>query len=122
MSLTVASVSDRTSVFAMPPPKPPGVFCVTTTLIRFKVATWLVAVAPELMPPPSPAPGLPLRIVTPEMVVVPLADTSNTRSSWFPSMITLPAPAPAMVTASRMSRSPVAAMSSPRPASASLKR
>ncbi len=113
--LTVTSVSDRTSKFAMPPPWEPAVFCVTTTLLRLSVATF-EPVAPLSMPPPIPGPGLPFRIVTPEIDVVPLANTSNTRSIPFASMIALVAPAPVMVTASVMSRSPVAAASSPLPA------
>src|SRR5439155_14600133 len=121
LSLTVTSVSDRISLFAIPPPGP-LVFCVTTTLLRFNVTTLLPAAPPVWMPPPDasmqvwpcgqPAaatqicvlvveqvpPGFPLRIVTPEMVVAPLANTSNTRSIPFPSMITLLAPAPVMLT------------------------
>ncbi|TMB11922.1 MAG: hypothetical protein E6J71_24755 [Deltaproteobacteria bacterium] len=117
--LTVTSVSDRLSPFAIPPPPLALVFCVTMTLLRFREAT-LLPMPPVKMPPPVAAPGLPLRIVTPEMVVVPLANTSNTRSIPFPSMMALPAPAPVMVTASVMSRSPVAAASSFRPAMVSV--
>ena len=113
--LTVTSVRDRSSVLAMPPPFLVVVFCVTTTLLRFRVATF-VPTPPVRMPPPEPVPGLPLRIVTPEIVVAPLANTSNTRSVAFPSMLTLAAAAPVMVTASVTSRSPVAAWSSSRPA------
>ncbi len=113
--LTVTSVSDTTSVFEMPPPCRAAVFCVTTTLLRLRVAVF-VPVAPVWMPPPAALPGFPLRIVTPEIDVVPLANTSNTRSIPPPSMIELAAPAPVMVTGSVMSRSPVAAASSPWPA------
>jgi len=115
LSLTVTSMSETTSMFEMPPPWISAVFCDTTTLVRLRVATF-VPMPPVRMPPPAAEPGLPLRIVTPEIDVVPLANTSNTRSSPPPSMIELVAPAPVMVTASVMSRSPVAAASSPRPA------
>src|SRR2546425_7314798 len=122
--LTVTSVSDRISLFAIPPPFPLLVFCVTTTPIRFSVTTLFARMAPVRTPPPgwntqvSPdgqpvfatqvcvmvieqvPPAFPLRIVTPEMVVVPLANTSNTRSIpfalsiGFASMITPLALAP----------------------------
>ena len=114
LSRTVTSISDRTSMFEMPPPCTAAVFCDTTTWFRLSVAT-LVPMPPLRMPPPGKAPGLPLRIVTPEIDVMPLANTSNTRSLAFPSMIVLAAPAPVMVTTSVTSRSPVAARSSPRP-------
>jgi hypothetical protein len=117
--LTVTSMSDRVSVFEIPPPCIAAMFCVTTTLFRLSVTTF-PPTPPVWMPPPGAAPGLPLRIVTPEMFVVPLANTSNTRSSPFPSMIVVVAPAPLMVTGSVMSRSPVAARSSPRPAMVSV--
>ena len=86
----------------------------TTTLLRLSVGSF-VPMPPVAMPPPEAAPGLPLRIVMPDIDVVPFANTSKTRSIPLPSMIALAAPAPVMVTASWMSRSPVAARSSPRP-------
>src|SRR3989442_13000136 len=116
--LTMTSVSDRISLFEIPPPFPPLVFCVTATLIRFSVTTLFARMAPVRTPPPGlntqvspdgqavPAPqvcvmvieqvgtpGFPLRIVTPEMVVVPLPNTANTQSLPLPSMITLLPPA-----------------------------
>src|SRR5258705_13628680 len=89
--LTMTSVSDRISLFEIPPPFPPLVFCVTATLIRFSVTTLFARMAPVRTPPPgsntqgSPGqpvfatqgcvlvieqvpPAFPLRIVTPEMV------------------------------------------------------
>jgi hypothetical protein len=114
LSLTVASMSDRLSKLAMPPPWIAAVFCLTTTLVRLRVAT-SVPRPPFAMPPPATPSGLPLRMVMPDIDVVPLANTSNTRSIPLPSMIVLATPAPVMMTGSLMSRSPVAARSSPRP-------
>ena len=118
--LTVESVSDTLSKFMMPAPCTPAVFWLTTTLVRLSVATF-EPMPPVAMPPPAAAPGFPLRIVMPDIDVVPFAKTSNTRSIPPPSMIDVVAPAPVMMTASVMSRSPVAARSSPRPAIVSVK-
>src|SRR2546426_6490178 len=51
--LTVTSVSDRLSLFTIPPPGP-LVFCVTTTLLSFSVTKLLVPARPPVwMPPPD---------------------------------------------------------------------
>jgi hypothetical protein len=118
--LTVQSTSDRMSKFAMPPPCTVAVFWVTTTLLRLSVAVF-APMPPFAMPPPAALPEFPLRIVSPEMDVVPFAKTSKIRSSPPASTIVVPAPAPVMLTASVMSRSPVEARSSPRPARVNVK-
>jgi len=71
---------------------------------------------PTWSPPPLWTPPLllpPLVIVRPEIVLpppaVPLETTWKTRSSLSPSTTVVRAPAPAIVTCSVMSRSPVAA-------------
>jgi hypothetical protein len=74
------------------------------------------------MPPAStPNPENPLRAVTPWIVTLPaVSKMSNTRSIRPASMIVDVAPAPLMVTGRVISRSPVAARSSPAPATVSV--
>ncbi len=99
----------------MPPPLS-AVLLVTLLSVSVRLPTLK-------MPPPGAAPALPLVMVTPESTSVAKLCTWNTRSIPPPLMVVKAAPAPVIVTLLKtvMSRSPVAAASSPAPAMVSVK-
>ena len=109
--MSVTSVAVRSlSLRIPPPPSRPSLLSMRTSL--------RVSVAELQMPPANvPNPENPLRMVSRWIVTDPaVLKMSNTRSSRPASMIVVPLPAPVMVTGLVTSRSPVAAASSPLPA------
>jgi hypothetical protein len=116
LPLSVTSIAVRLLALRIPPPP--------SRPTLFSTRAWLsVSVASFKMPPAKvPAPEKPLRTVNPWIVTFPaVSRMSKIRSFCPPSMIVAVAPAPVIVTGPVMSRSPVAAASSPAPITVRLK-
>jgi hypothetical protein len=115
LPLNVTSVAVRSLSFRMPPPPSRPSLPVTRAWRSVRTAEFQ-------MPPASvPAPEKPLRTVRPWIVTFPaVLKMSKTRSRRPASTIVDVAPAPVIVTGPVMSRSPVAAASSPAPATVSV--